>query len=259
MLSLNEIKPFFPEVLHKFPRFMLREYLQYKILEIIYESPYATGLCFLGGTCLRVVHGNERFSEDLDFDNISLNESDFEKVAQEIQKKLEREGYVTELKMVMKGAWHCYMKFPGLLFDEGLSGYKKEKILIQLDTEPQDFSYEPERFILNRFEVFTTILTTPLSLLMAQKIYAIINRDRNKGRDFYDLIFLMSRNITPNYSYLENKINVSEGQILKKTILEKCSKLDMKKMAEDVEPFLFDSAAKKKVVLFEDVVEQYNF
>ena len=259
MLTLNEIRSFYSESLHRYPKFLLREYLQYKILEIIYESPYANGLCFLGGTCIRIVHGNQRFSEDLDFDNLSLSEADFENVARIIKRELTREGFKTDMRTIVKGAWHCHVKFPGLLYEKGLSGHKEEKILIQLDTEPQHFDYEPERFILNRFEVFTTILTTPLPLLMAQKLYAIINRVRNKGRDFFDLVFLMGRNIQPDYEYLENKLSVSDPEALKNVLLEKCRQLDMEEMAKDVEPFLFKPTDRKKVIQFEAVVQQYAF
>lgn len=56
MLKLDEIKSFYPEFLHKFPRFMVREYLQYKILDIIYGSKHANFLSFMGGTCLRIIH-----------------------------------------------------------------------------------------------------------------------------------------------------------------------------------------------------------
>ena len=62
MLSLKEIKTFYPESLRPFERFILREYLQYKILEIIFESPFANKLAFLGGTCLRIIYDNSRFS-----------------------------------------------------------------------------------------------------------------------------------------------------------------------------------------------------
>lgn len=259
MLPLSEIRPYYPEELHRFPRFMLREYLQYKILEILYESPFATDLCFLGGTCLRIVHGNRRFSEDLDFDNISLEEDAFKDVADEIQKGLRREGYQVELKTIMKGAWHCHIKFPGLLFDEGLSGYQEEKILIRLDTEPQYFDYEPEPFLLNRFEVFTTIWTTPLPLLMAQKIYAIINRNRGKGRDFFDLVYLMGRDVKPDYEYLEAKVSITEPESLKQAIINRCQQLDMEGMAKDVEPFLFDASDVKKVRRFLELAKQYEF
>jgi predicted nucleotidyltransferase component of viral defense system len=259
MLPLSEIRPYFPDELHRFPRFMLREYLQCKILEILFESPFATDLCFLGGTCLRIVHGNRRFSEDLDFDNISLKADAFGLVADEIKKGLEREGYGVELETILKSALHCHIKFPGLLYNEGLSSHKKEKILIQLDTEPQDFTYQPEPFLLNRFEVFTTIRTTPLSLLMAQKIVAILNRKRNKGRDFFDLIFLMGRYIKPDYPYLEARLSITNPETLRQALLDKCQLLDMKAMASDVEPFLFHAAEVKKVVRFEDAVRQYDW
>ncbi|MBP3191876.1 nucleotidyl transferase AbiEii/AbiGii toxin family protein [Natronogracilivirga saccharolytica] len=253
------MQTFYPEPLRRFPRFLLREYLQCKILEIIYDSPYANGLSFLGGTCLRIVHGNQRFSEDLDFDNLALGEADFEKLAGIIEKELTREGFETEMRTVLKGVWHCHITFPGLLFGEGLSGHKEEKFLIRMDTESQHFNYDPERFVLNRFEVFTTVLLTPLPLLMAQKLHAIINRERNKGRDFHDLVFLMSRNIKPDYSYLKEKISVSDAGTLKNAVLERCRQLDMDEMAGDVEPFLFNPSDKKKVVQFQAVVRQYAF
>lgn len=59
MLSVRELLPYYPESLHAFRQFILREYLQHKILQIVFNTPeYANTLCFLGGTCLRIVHGN---------------------------------------------------------------------------------------------------------------------------------------------------------------------------------------------------------
>lgn len=75
MLNLTEILSAYPEGLQIHRAFVLREYLQYKILEILFDGPYASKFCFLGGTCLRLVHNNNRFSEDLDFDNFQLNEA----------------------------------------------------------------------------------------------------------------------------------------------------------------------------------------
>jgi len=61
MLSLEELKPYYPKSLHSYERFIIREYLQFKILEIIFGSPYENKLAFLGGTCLRIVHNSSRF------------------------------------------------------------------------------------------------------------------------------------------------------------------------------------------------------
>ena len=97
-----------------------------------------------------------------------------------------KEGYSVEIKIVNKGAFQCYIRIPNLLFDNQLSGYKEEKILIQLDTENQNFDYFPKAFLLNKFDIFTKIFYTPKEILLSQKIWAILNRKTPKGRDFYD-------------------------------------------------------------------------
>jgi predicted nucleotidyltransferase component of viral defense system len=256
MLSINEIKPFYPESLHTYERFLFREYLQYKILEILFQSSYANKVSFLGGTCLRIVHGNHRFSEDLDFDNFDLSADDFDQTTQVIQKELERLGYLVEMRNVKRGAYHCYIRFPEILYKEGLSSHKEEKILIQLDTEPHHFSYQPAQPILNKFDVFTQINVTPKDLLLAQKFYAVINRKRNKGRDFFDIVFLLSMGQHPNYDYLEAKIGVRNPSELRKRVVEKCAQLDMEAMARDVRPFLFNPKDANKVTFFPQYITQ---
>ncbi|MFN5619674.1 MAG: nucleotidyl transferase AbiEii/AbiGii toxin family protein [Flavobacteriales bacterium] len=259
MLDIHQIEQYYPENLRGFRRFILREYLQYKILEIVFNGPHANKVVFLGGTCLRIVHGNQRFSEDLDFDNLLLSEPEFTEISANITVQLERMGYETETKLVAKGAYHCHIRFPRLLFAQGLSGYEEEKILIQLDTEAQHFDYTAEKPILNKFDVFTKIAATPLPLLMAQKCYAILNRPRNKGRDFFDLVFMMGRNISPDMAYLNQKLNIATTVELRHRLLQKCQSLDMAAMATDVAPFLFNPNDEKKVRLFRDYLEGYSF
>lgn len=256
MLSLKELKPYYPESLHDYERFIIREYLQYKILEIIFESPYENKLAFLGGTCLRIVHNNNRFSEDLDFDNFGLTMNDFNGITAVVKTELERLGYEVEIRNVKKGAYHCYIRFPEILYDEGLTQHKEEKILIRLDTEAHDFNYKPDKPLLNKFDVFTQINTTPKDILLAQKFYAIVNRKRNKGRDFFDIVFLLSQEQTPNYEYLFAKLGIESPEILRRRIIEKCEQLDMKEMAQDVRPFLFNTKDEKKVLLFSKYMEQ---
>lgn len=254
MLSIHEIEKYYPEHLQKFKRFILREYLQYKILEVIFSGPHANKLVFLGGTCLRLIHGNNRFSEDLDFDNFNLSESEFFDISQNIERKLEKYGYGIEIKLISRGAYHCYIRFPKLLFEQGLSGYEEEKILIQLDTEPHHYDFSPELPFLNRFDVFTRVPSCPLSLLMAQKCYAIVNRPRNKGRDFYDLVFLIGRGVKPDMRYLKQKLNIQSSHDLQSMLLDKCRSLDMKEMAKDVAPFLFNPSDEKMVALFPEYI-----
>jgi predicted nucleotidyltransferase component of viral defense system len=234
---------------------MLREYLQYKILEIVFESEFSSKLSFLGGTCLRIVHGNSRFSEDLDFDNFNLSENNFNEIGNLIKKKLSAQGYDVEIKNVIVGAFHCYVRFPKLLFNQGLSGHKEEKILIQLDTEPQNYDFIPEKIIINKFDVFTSINTTPKELLLAQKYYALINRKRKKGRDVFDIIYL-SKSAKPDFGYLEQKLNITTEYELKLRVLSELSKISLVEIAKDVNPFLFKSSDTKQILMFKEFIEQ---
>jgi predicted nucleotidyltransferase component of viral defense system len=67
MLELGQIESFYPESYRAFKKNILREYLQYKILEILFDSKYANNLVFMGGTSIRIICGSNRFSEYLDF------------------------------------------------------------------------------------------------------------------------------------------------------------------------------------------------
>ena len=78
MLELKEIESFYPEYLRPFKSNILREYLQYKMLEAVYSSEFGRNLVFMGGTAIHIAHGLPRFSEDLDFDNRGLDKSGFE-------------------------------------------------------------------------------------------------------------------------------------------------------------------------------------
>ncbi len=256
MLSLEQIKQYYPENLKGFERFMLREYLQYKILEILFESDYSNRFAFIGGTALRIVHGNNRFSEDLDFDNFNLSEEEFSKVAEVIKQGLQLEGYVVDFRTVAKAAYHCYIRFPKLLFDNKLSGHAEEKIFIRLDTEAQHYDFTPERILLNRFDVFTEIKVTPVDILLAQKFLTILERKQSKGRDFFDVVFLLGKDIRPNYDFLTQKASIKNFDQLKEAILNKTNTLEIKKIAEDVKPFLIDQKNVKKVELFNEYLKQ---
>ncbi|MFZ1788286.1 MAG: nucleotidyl transferase AbiEii/AbiGii toxin family protein [Saprospiraceae bacterium] len=259
MILLSEIQKFYPEELQGYKRFLLREYLQYKILEIIFESQFASNFCFLGGTNLRLIHDNQRFSEDLDFDHFNVSENIFDDVSNLIAEKLKKEGFEIEISIIKKGAFHCYIKFPELLFNQGLSPIREEKILIQLDTEAQHYEYTPELFILNKFDVFVPINVCKLELLLAQKIFAILNRKRNKGRDFFDVLFILSKSNKIDFGYLKQKAGLSNSDQIKDKLLEKCATLDMNQMADDVAPFLFQPKDIQKIIYFENFIKQVTF
>lgn len=255
MISIKEIEKYYPENLRPFKRGILREYLQCKILKIVFDTDYAYRLSFLGGTNLRIVHGNTRFSEDIDFDNFGISEAEFEKMAEIIKKGLQLEGYDVEIRNIYKKAFHCYIKIPNLLFENGLTGHKEEKILIQLDTVSNSYKYKPEKYLLSRFDVFTEINVTPIDIVLSQKIQTIFERKRSKGRDFYDAVFLFGLT-KPNYEYLEAKAGIKNDKELKKRLISRIKQVDLALLAKDVEKFLFDPKDSKKIILFDKFIQQ---
>ena len=258
MLEFQQIIQQYPENLQQYQRAILREYLQYKILQAIFDSKHASKLAFLGGTSLRIVHGNTRFSEDIDLDNFDLSWSEFEEVIDSVSRFLTLEGFDVEMKNIKKGAYHCYLRFPELLYNYGLSPLSGEKILIQVDTTSQGFSYQTENFLLNKFDVFTEIRVTPLDILLSQKIFAAVNRQRPKGRDFYDITFLSSRT-KPNYDFLQMKLGIENEAQLKIELQSKIANYDFKSIAQDVAPFLINQNEIKRVEKFQMFWDQVDF
>lgn len=85
--------------------------------------------------------------------------------------------------------------------------------------------------------------------------YATLNRPRPKGRDIFDIVFLLGKT-KPKYDYLKLKVDIDSSQDLKAAIVDRCSKIDMAEMAKDVAPFLFDAKGEKRVRLFMEYLRQ---
>lgn len=256
MFNLEQILKFYPENLRRFKRFALREYVQCKILKSIFDR--SSDLVFLGGTALRITYGLPRFSEDLDFDNLGINREEFEKLIGGVVKDLERQGMEVESRFVFKGAFRAYLKFPGLLFEEGLSDLEGEKLMIQVDTAPHGFDFQPELYTLDRFDVYEKILVTPADLILSQKIFAIFNR--KKGRDFFDVSYLINNlGVKPRFDYLEKKLGIDDSQELKRKLINEIKNEDWDKMEKDVGRFLFDGGQVKRVGDFPEQIKEWSF
>ncbi len=255
MLDITEIKKQYPNSLHTFDRDLLREYLQYNILSIIFSHKISSKLSFLGGTCLRIVYGLKRFSEDIDFDNKDLTQEEFEELGYYVEKELEKAGFNVEIKFISKDAFHYHIKFPGILYEQGLSPFREEKILIKLDTFDQGFEYESEIFILDKFEFYKQIKTTPKDIILSQKLWTITQRNRLKGRDFYDIMFLL-QNTKPNKGFLEAKFGTSKISKILETINNTLNETKFEALAKDVEPFLIEKNAKELIINFETFLNQ---
>ncbi|HKL17132.1 MAG TPA: nucleotidyl transferase AbiEii/AbiGii toxin family protein [Patescibacteria group bacterium] len=255
MINLNELTKEYPKKQKIFKKAILREYFQYKILDLIFQSKYSNKLIFLGGTALKLVYNNPRFSEVLDFDKKNLNKKEFIDLSEKIKTGLKREGYNVEVKNTFKDAFRSRIKILDILFDYDLSSHKREKMVIQVDTAPQTIPYKPKSHYLQKFEVFRQINVAPLKIILSKKIVTIFERNRSKGRDFFDIVFLFSKT-KPDFDYLSEKIGVNNMKQLKNKLKNFSKDLNFKALANDVEPFLFDSSQKDRVLHFSNFIDQ---
>lgn len=231
----------------------LREYLQHVILRVLFEQKELPNLVFHGGTALRIIHGLGRFSEDLDFHlNVSNENYNFLQLISKLRTNLSLQGYsVSDSPVKEKTVRSTFLKFEGLLFECGLTANEDEKLTIKLeiDANPPP-GWTVERKLVNVHMPFSLVFHDVPSFLSG-KLHAILQRPYTKGRDFYDIIFLLSRweGAQPNIPYLQNALsqtNYSGDNITlaswKPVIRRFVRQLDWRQIQEDVRPFVISVA-----------------
>jgi predicted nucleotidyltransferase component of viral defense system len=231
----------------------LREFLQILILKILHDKEWFENLTFTGGTALRILFNTRRFSEDLDFSLTAPSGYDFKKLCRDLHAQMELHGIGMEATPDTGKTVHAVMlRFPGMLNTLGISPLPGQKLSIKLevDTRPPEGG-KIENTLLNKTYVFY-LRHFDLSSLFATKIAACFYRKYVKGRDFYDLIWYLSRNVKPNYELLNNAIRQIHGKApginagnIRKFLRDSLENIDLNKAAKDVERFLDDKSELK--------------
>jgi hypothetical protein len=134
------------------------------------------------------------------------------------------------------------------LFELELSAYKKTQrvfIRLEIDTNPPS-GWKTELSLVSEAFVFT-ILRFDLPSLYATKLHVCFFRRYIKGRDIYDLIWYLGKDLLPNFTLLNNAIEQTEGKNpaldrnnFKEFLISKIEKIDFAKAKRDVERFLVD-------------------
>lgn len=239
-------------------RAVLREFLQVKFLTTLYHFPLCQNLSFIGGTSLRLLRGLDRFSEDLDFDNfgLTINEikSLFEKTVNEFRK--EKFNFEFDFKKTKNGG-RGKLSFSDLLFQLGISSNPREKLMIRLDFTNQE-RIETESLLLTKFGMNERIVTNTLSVLLSQKTKAFLLRKQTRGRDFYDIYWLLSKKIRPNLDVLK-KVNInSEIEFFRK--LKEFYQKEKKNIPfykRQIRPFLLNEENERYLDFLEDLQQEY--
>lgn len=247
----------------------LRQFLQIVLLKILHESPVGASLAFTGGTALRLLHGLQRFSEDLDFSLVKPEKYDFAQLATNIEQNFEKLFLPVDLKKKSeKTVHHLYVRFHELLYESGLSRQRGEKlpIRIEIDTNPPA-GWKTAVALLSDFYTFP-ILHFELSSSFATKLHACLFRRYTKGRDFYDLMWYLGKKVRPNLRVLNHAVAQTEkkrteldGNRLQQELLKKINRLDFTQLRNDVAPFLVHAEELSLLdrELMQQVIRSYDF
>ncbi len=243
----------------------VREVVQEIALLGLWRTPFYEHAAFYGGRALRIFHGLQRFSEDLDFSllrpvpGFSLK-AYLGPVAEELAawgfkllaEPVEKSGSTAVESAFLKGSTVINLLQVGAPPEiaKRLPGRQLIRIKLEIDTDPPAGAAT---------ESLTRLVPTPHQVrvydpasLFAGKLHAVLCRNwknRVKGRDFYDLVWYVGRRIPVNLAHLEARMRQSGDwsggdrlatDSLRERLEERFANVRIDQASEDVLPFLKD-------------------
>lgn len=242
----------------------IKEIMQEIALAGLSRGGFFDKAAFYGGTCLRIFHGLNRFSEDLDFALLEKNPN-FQLEAYFPALKKEFQSYGIDISIESKNKdeknaiQSAFLKgntlmlmmsfFPKSEDARRIVSNQKIKIKFELDTDnPRDGITE---FRYQMLPAPYEVLIFDESTLFAGKIHAVLCRNYKnhvKGRDYYDYLFYIGKRSKINLRYLENKLKNTGGIIdddeiltldkVKELLKAKFESVDYEEAKADVSNFI---------------------
>lgn len=211
------------------------EVMQQITLAGLYRGGFFNKAAFYGGTCLRIFHGLERFSEDMDFSLLAPDETfKLENYFQAIIDEFDTLGRAVVISKKNKKNFSkvesAFLKDDTAVYDVAFQTEKNLKIKIEVDIQPPLKFQTEQKLLLRPFSFMTRCFT--LSDLYAGKMHALVFRtwkNRVKGRDWYDFEW-----------YVRNGIEMSKEEFLI-ALKERLASTDIRMVRQDVEPFIKNS------------------
>ena len=215
----------------------------------LYAGGFFEAAAFYGGTCLRIFHGLQRFSEDMDFSLLTQDDKfDFTKYFPAIVDAFAMVGREVEIKKKDKKNFgkveSAFLKDNTDVYDVTFQTEKSIKIKIEVDTcPPLNFKTE-QKLLLQPHSFMTRCFTLPD--LFAGKMHALVYRvwkNRVKGRDWYDFEWYVRHNVPLDFTHLAERCKQFNNEditpeLFKEKLIERLSTADIKQVKEDVLPFV---------------------
>lgn len=221
---------------------------------------------FYGGTALRIIHGLDRFSEDLDF-SLDAPDPDFKLESYTVPVRDELAAYGFEVTVETKektedsAVQSAFVKGGTLIHlikiaaltppVSGVPPNEQLRIKFEVDTDPPPGAAYEVKYQLSPIPYSLRLYDLPS--LFAGKLHALLCRswkNRVKGRDFYDYLWYLSNGIIPNLPHLEARMRQSGHWLspealdireLRKLLEDRFTQVDFSQAREDVRPFVRDS------------------
>lgn len=227
------------------------EVMQQITLAGLHRGGFFEKAAFYGGTCLRIFHHLERFSEDMDFSltdkDLSFNLEDYFPAIREEFKMLGKDIVITKKeKARFSKVESAFLKEDTSAYDIAFSTEKTIKIKIEVDTcPPMRFATE-ERLLLYPYSFMTRCFVLPD--LYAGKMHALTFRtwkNRVKGRDWYDFEWYVRNGVKLNFEHLRerikefNSLNMTKQEFME-CLKERLTTTDINKVKQDVKPYIKD-------------------
>ena len=193
---------------------VLQELLQHFVLASLSRAGFFSVGGFHGGTCLRILYGTGRFSEDLDF-ILKEPATDFRwgPFLEQVRSDCEVDGIrfeVQERPRSDTAVNKAFLKTDSigqiLVLDLPFVRERPRKIRIRLeiDVNPPLGSRFETRYI--TFPLTAAITTQTLESGFATKSHALLCRGYTKGRDWYDLLWYVGKKTIPDFHLLANAL-----------------------------------------------------
>ena len=233
----------------------LHEVMQQITLAGLYRGGFFEHAAFYCGTCLRIFHQLDRFSEDIDFSLMQRNkefmlEDYFQPIINEFT-ALGRDVIINKKeKKNESNVESAFLKDDTAVYNLQFRTERSVKIKIELDINPPlGFSTEPKLLILP-FSFMTRCYTLPS--LYAGKMHALLFRkwnNRVKGRDWYDFEWYVKNAVKLDFTHFcerycqfeSNNQDQMSQESFKILLKEKIATTNIEMVKADVKPFLKDT------------------
>jgi predicted nucleotidyltransferase component of viral defense system len=192
----------------------LAEIMQHYVLASLARAGFFSHAAFHGGTCLRILHAMNRFSEDLDF-VLKAPDSSFnwEPSLARIRRDCADEGIRVDVQgretreLAVRKAFVKTDSIGRILSLELPFARRRPRtirIKLEVDTNPPAGAALDTRYI--TFPVTAAVTCMDLASGFGSKCHALLCRDYTKGRDWYDFLWYTSRRVRPNLDLLAHAL-----------------------------------------------------